>query len=76
MEKAQQKVSAAETKLNSALLAKKLFKRYTYPNKLKDLRNKLAQAKLGYEKTRVRTQSLLTQKNNQIHTGCKRPDTP
>lgn len=67
VEKAQQKVSAAETKLNSALLAKKLFKRYTYPNKLKDLRNKLAQAKLGYEKTRVRTQSLLTQKNNQIY---------
>ncbi|MBO7147798.1 MAG: efflux RND transporter periplasmic adaptor subunit [Lentisphaeria bacterium] len=67
VEKAKQKLEAAETKLNSALLAKKLFKRYTYPNKLKDLRNKLAQAKLGYEKTRVRTQSLLTQKNNQIY---------
>ncbi|MBO4646608.1 MAG: HlyD family efflux transporter periplasmic adaptor subunit [Lentisphaeria bacterium] len=67
VEKAQKNVTSAETKLNSALLAKKLFKRYTYPNKLKDLRNKLAQAKLGYEKTRVRTQSLLTQKNNQIY---------
>ena len=67
VEKAQKNVASAETKLNSALLAKKLFKRYTYPNKLKDLRNKLAQAKLGYEKTRVRTQSLLTQKNNQIY---------
>ncbi len=67
VEKAQKNVTSAETKLNSALLAKKLFKRYTYPNKLRDLRNKLAQAKLGYEKTRVRTQSLLTQKNNQIY---------
>ena len=67
VEKAQKSVTSAETKLNSALLAKKLFKRYTYPNKLRDLRNKLAQAKLGYEKTRVRTQSLLTQKNNQIY---------
>ena len=67
VEKAKKTVTSAETKLNSALLAKKLFKRYTYPNKLRDLRNKLAQAKLGYEKTRVRTQSLLTQKNNQIY---------
>ena len=67
VEKAGKSVTTAETKLNSALLARKLFKRYTYPNKLKDLRNKLAQAKLGYEKTRVRTQSLLTQKNNQIY---------
>ena len=67
VEKAKKNVASAETKLNSALLAKKLFKRYTYPNKLKDLRNKLAQAKLGYEKTRVRTQSLLTQKDNQIY---------
>lgn len=67
VEKALQKVTAAETKLNSALLAKKLFKRYTYPNKLKELRNKLAQARLGYEKTRVSTQSLLTQKDNRIY---------
>ena len=67
VEKALQKVTSAETKLNSALLAKKLFKRYTYPNKLKELRNKLAQARLGYEKTRVSTQSLLTQKDNRIY---------
>ena len=33
VEKAQKNVTSAETKLNSALLAKKLFKRYTYPNK-------------------------------------------
>ena len=50
-----------------AILERKLFKRYTYPNKLKTLRNNLAQAKLDYEKTKVRTQSLLTQKNNQIY---------
>ncbi len=67
VETAEKKVQSAQTKLNSARLAKKLFKRYTYPNKLQDLRNRLAQAKLGYEKTRVRTQSMLTQKDNQIY---------
>ena len=64
---AEKKRESAETKLNSAILERKLFKRYTYPNKLKTLRNNLAQAKLDYEKTKVRTQSLLTQKNNQIY---------
>ena len=64
---AEKKRESAETKLNSAMLERKLFKRYTYPNKLKTLRNNLAQAKLDYEKTKVRTQSLLTQKNNQIY---------
>ena len=67
VEKEQRKVQSAETKLNSALLEKKLFKRYTYPNKLKDLRNKLAQARLGYEKARVSTQSKLIQKDNAIY---------
>ena len=67
VEKERQKVLAAETKLNSALLEKKLFKRYTYPNKLKDLRNKLAQARLGYEKAKVSTQAKLTQKDNAIY---------
>ena len=67
MEKERQKVLAAETKLNSALLEKKLFKRYTYPNKLKDLRNKLAQARLGYEKAKVSTEAKLTQKDNAIY---------
>lgn len=64
---AEKKRDACKTKVNSAYLARKLFKRHTYPNKLKELRNKLIQAKLGYEKTRVRTQSLLAQKNNQIY---------
>ena len=67
VEKERQKVLAAETKLNSALLEKKLFKRYTYPNKLKDLRNKLAQARLGYEKAKVSTEAKLTQKDNAIY---------
>lgn len=32
---AEKKRESAETKLNSAMLERKLFKRYTYPNKLK-----------------------------------------
>lgn len=63
---AEQKRDSAETKLETARMDLKLFKRYTYPNKLRELRNKLAQAKLGYEKERVRTQSSLAQKDNQI----------
>ena len=61
---AQQKVEGLKTKLNSARLDRKLFKRHTYPNKLRDLRNRLAQARLTYKKEQVRTQSLLAQKDN------------
>ncbi len=64
---AQQKKESAETKLSTAQKELKLFKRYTYPNKLRELRNKLAQTKLSYEKEKVRTQSLLAQKNNTIN---------
>ena len=51
--KLEQKRDSAKTKLNSANLDRKLFKRYTYPNKINELRNKLAQAKLSYEKIKV-----------------------
>ncbi|MBO4492211.1 MAG: hypothetical protein J5944_12740 [Lentisphaeria bacterium] len=64
---AQQKVEGLKTKLNSARLDRKLFKRHTYPNKLRDLRNRLAQARLTYRKEQVRTQSLLAQKDNSIN---------
>ena len=68
IEKLEQKRDSAKTKLNSAELDRKLFKRYTHPNKIRELRNKLAQAKLNYEKTKVSTQSSLMQKDNRIYT--------
>ena len=64
---AKQKVDSLKTKLSSAQLDRKLFKRHTYPNKLRDLRNRLAQARLAYRKEQVRTQSLLAQKDNAIN---------
>lgn len=63
---AEQKRDSAKTKYNSAVLERKIFKRYTQPNKLKDLRNKLAQAKLNLKKTKVRTEASLAQKKKQI----------
>lgn len=66
IKKLEQKRDAAVTKLNAANLDRKLFKRYTYPNKINELRNKLAQAKLSYEKIKVSTQSSLQQRDNRI----------
>ncbi len=66
IETARQKRDSAKTKYNSAVLERKIFKRYTQPNKLKDLRNKLAQARLNMKKTKVRTEASLAQKKKQI----------
>ncbi len=67
IETAEQKQKSAETKYNSAILERKIFKRYTYPNKLKDLQNKLAQSRLNLNKTKVKTAASLVQKKNQLH---------
>lgn len=45
----------------------RIFKRYTYPNTLTDLQNKLQQALLNLEKTEVSTASRVVQKDNQIN---------
>lgn len=66
IETAEQKRDSAKTKYNSAILVRKIFKRYTQPNKLKELRNKLAQAQLNLKKTKVRTEASLAQKKKQI----------
>ena len=66
IETAEQKRDSAKTKYNSAILERKIFKRYTQPNKLKELRNKLSQAKLNLKKTKVRTEASLAQKKKQI----------
>lgn len=66
IETAEQKRDSAKTKYNSAILERKIFKRYTQPNKLKELRNKLAQAQLNLKKTKVRTEASLAQKKKQI----------
>lgn len=62
-----QKYENAVTNYNSKLLERKIFRRYTHPNKLKSLRNSLIQARLNLTKVKVRTQSSLLQKNKQVH---------
>ncbi len=65
---AQLKKSVEQKELNydNALLDRKLFKRYNYPNRIVSLENALAQAKLNLQKTKVRVQSGLIQKQNSI----------
>jgi len=50
----------------SALLERKLFKRYTHPNQMTKMMNDLTQAQLELEKTQVRANSQLAQKDNQV----------
>jgi HlyD family secretion protein len=60
-------VDKAQTELNNANLDRKVFKRYTHPNKITDLENKLEQAKLNLEKTKIETASKLVQKEKSIN---------
>lgn len=62
-----QKYENAVTNYNSKLLERKIFRRYTHPNKLKTLQNSLIQARLNLEKVEVRTKASLQQKEKQIH---------
>ncbi len=62
-----EKLSSDTIKYNNAILDRKIFKRYTYPNKLTELRNKLEQAKLGFNKAKVKAASLMAQKENTIY---------
>ncbi|MBN1863512.1 MAG: efflux RND transporter periplasmic adaptor subunit, partial [Victivallales bacterium] len=64
MEKA---IDAARIALNNAELDQKMFKRFTHPNKMTTLQNKLKEAKLNLEKVKIKTASLLVQKDNQIY---------
>ena len=55
-----------ELAYDNAILNRKLFKRFDYPNKIISLENALAQAKLNLQKTKVRISSGLIQKENSI----------
>jgi len=73
-EKAKTKADTAKEKLdsdtikhNNAIVDLKIFKRYTFPNKLTELKNKLEQAKLGLVKAKVKAASLMAQRDNTIY---------
>ena len=55
------------TDYENANLDRKVFKRYTLPNKLTDLDNKLEQAKLNLQKTKIEIASRLVQKDKSIN---------
>ena len=59
-------VDDKELAYDKAILDRKLFKRFDYPNKIISLENSLTQAKLNLQKTKVRTSSGLVQKENSI----------
>ncbi len=60
------KIDTAKNTLNNAYDDRTVMQRYTHPNKLKDLRNNLAQAKLNQQKTNVSTASNIIQKTRNI----------
>lgn len=64
---AEKAVTSAEVSYRNAILTRKIFKRYTYPTKIKDVKNKLDQARLDLNKVKVKTTSSLAQKDNQIY---------
>lgn len=59
-------VEQQELNYDNAVLDRKLFKRYNYPNKIISLENSLEQAKLNLQKTKVRIQSSIIQKDSSI----------
>ena len=61
-----QKLVGLKTSYNNAKLDLKVFKRYTYPNKLSKLENSLAQQKLNLDKVKVSTSSRMIQQKNTI----------
>ena len=67
LKSAEKSLNSAQVKYSSALLDRKIFKRYTHPTKIKELKNKLEQTKLELNKVKVKTASSLAQKDNQIY---------
>lgn len=51
---------------DSVLIDDKIFKRYTYPNRIENLENALEQNKLNLKREEVRAKSSIVQKDNQI----------
>ena len=50
----------------NSILERKIFKRFSYPNKISQLTNMVAQSKLNLTKTKIKTASQLIQKENAI----------
>lgn len=66
IEKLKKTIDDKELAYDNAVLDRKLFKRFDYPNKIISLENALAQAKLNLQRTKVRISSGLIQKENSM----------
>ncbi|HPN84926.1 MAG TPA: efflux RND transporter periplasmic adaptor subunit [Victivallales bacterium] len=71
--KMMEKITALEKKqqtekinYNNSVIDRKIFRRFTYPNTLSQLMNKIEQQKLNLNSVRVKTSSQLLQKENQL----------
>ena len=62
----EKKVQTEQINYNNAILDRKILERFTYPNTLSQLLNKVEQEKLNLEKTIVTANSQLLQKENQL----------
>jgi multidrug efflux pump subunit AcrA (membrane-fusion protein) len=66
------KVDSTKNSLDNAELDRKLFKRYTHPNKMTELVNSFEQAKLNMRKVKISTASQMIQKKKSIDNIRKR----
>ncbi len=55
-----------KTQYSNSLLDQKILKRYTHPNKITTLQNRLEEVKLNLKRIKITTASSMIQKNNQI----------
>jgi HlyD family secretion protein len=62
-----QTMNNKKTTYNNSLLDQKILKRYTHPNKITTLRNRLDEVQLNLKRAKIQTVSLMVQKENQIH---------
>ncbi|AQQ09070.1 Putative efflux system component YknX [Sedimentisphaera cyanobacteriorum] len=60
------RIEREEINYENVLIDDKIFKRYTYRNRITTLENNLEQSRLDLKKTQVRADSSLIQKQNQI----------
>ena len=56
-----------KTAYNNTLLDQKILKRYTHPNKITTLKNRLDEVELNLKRAKIQTVSLMVQAENRIH---------
>jgi len=63
----EQTLKSRKTTYNNALIDQKILKRYTHPNKITALKNRLDEVKLNLKRVKIKTASSMIQKDNQLY---------